>query len=261
MDLKGLILFDIDGVIRDVSSSYRLALKTTVSKFCSWEPTFKDIDNLKEEGLWNNDWDASLEMIRRHIRSNNLSIKGPSREKIVEVFNDLYFGGDPEGSPSQWKGFIKNETLLVDQHFFNELTKKRFGWGFVSGAESSSAKFVLETQLGLKSPPLIAMGDAPDKPDPTGLINLSKKILLTSLGSKTPPIAYLGDTIADIKTIHKARKKIPNQRFISFAIAPPHLHKEENISKRLEYESNLKQAGADKVISSIQEIIMGLDSY
>ena len=49
MDLKGLILFDIDGVIRDVSSSYRLAIQETVKKFCSWKPTFKQIDDLKAE--------------------------------------------------------------------------------------------------------------------------------------------------------------------------------------------------------------------
>ena len=47
----------------------------------------------------------------------------------------------------------------------------------MSGAESVSAKFVLEKRLGLQSPPLISMGDAPDKPNPKGFINLSKKLI------------------------------------------------------------------------------------
>ena len=63
MKPKGLILFDIDGVIRDVSESYRLAVKKTVYSFCGWEPSSLDIDDLKNEGIWNNDWDISLEPV------------------------------------------------------------------------------------------------------------------------------------------------------------------------------------------------------
>ena len=51
----GLILFDIDGVIRSVENSYRLSLKKTVYKFTGWEPSYIDIDNAKNEGIWNND--------------------------------------------------------------------------------------------------------------------------------------------------------------------------------------------------------------
>ena len=61
----GLILFDIDGVIRSVEHSYRLSLKKTVYKFSGWEPSYMDIDNAKNEGIWNNDWDLSLEFIKR----------------------------------------------------------------------------------------------------------------------------------------------------------------------------------------------------
>ena len=59
----GLILFDIDGVIRSVENSYRLSLKKTVYKFTGWEPSYIDIDNAKNEGIWNNDWDLSLEPV------------------------------------------------------------------------------------------------------------------------------------------------------------------------------------------------------
>tara|TARA_B100000161_G_scaffold176137_1_gene126576 strand:+ start:138 stop:353 length:216 start_codon:yes stop_codon:yes gene_type:complete len=62
----GLILFDIDGVIRSVENSYRLALKKTVFKFSGWEPSYQDIDNAKNEGVWNNDWDLSMELIKRY---------------------------------------------------------------------------------------------------------------------------------------------------------------------------------------------------
>jgi len=124
----------------------------------------------------------------------------------------------------------------------------------VSGAESASAKFVLEKRLGLKSPPLISMGDAPDKPNPQGFINLSKKLIGDKLGESNIPIAYVGDTIADINTVINARKKISSQKFISIGIAPPHLHLNSRLKERNSYEKNLRNAGADLILNSIYDL-------
>ena len=250
----GLILFDIDGVIRSVENSYRLSLRKTVYKFSGWEPSYLDIDNAKNEGIWNNDWDLSLELIKRYIKKENLNLKIPPREEIVKCFEEFYFGGDPNKDSKYWSGFIKNEELLVDKKFFDLLDKNGIIWGFVSGAESASAKFVLEKRLGLKSPPLISMGDAPEKPDPTGFINLSKKLLGDKLGSSNISIAYVGDTIADINTVINAREVIPSQKFISIGIAPPHLHSKSRLKERNSYEKNLQDAGADLILNSINEI-------
>ncbi len=255
MTVKGLVLFDIDGVIRDVENSYRLALKGTVKKFCGWIPNNHDIDSLKSEGSWNNDWDASLELIKRHINKNNLSLGLPIRETLIKEFNNFYFGGNPYGDPKEWKGFIKDESLLVEKSFFDELSKQNIGWGFVSGAERPSAEFVLEKRLKLKNFPLLTMNEAPDKPDPTGLIRLASDIFSQPLGGNNPPITYLGDTVADVLTIQNAREKIPTQKFVSFAVAPPHLHKKENQVAREFYENELKEAGADKILNSTTAIL------
>ncbi|MBO8218003.1 TIGR01548 family HAD-type hydrolase [Prochlorococcus marinus] len=250
----GLILFDIDGVIRSVEHSYRLALKKTVYKFSGWEPSYIDIDNAKNEGVWNNDWDLSLEFIKRFKKKGNLNLEIPPREEIIKCFEEFYFGGDPSKDSKYWSGFITNEELLVDKKFFDLLKSHGIIWGFVSGAESASAKFVLEKRLGLKSPPLIAMGDAPDKPDPKGFINLSKQILGNKLGSSNIPIGYVGDTIADINTVVNAKKEIPSQKFISFGIAPPHLHSKSRLKERNTYEKNLQDAGADLILNSINDL-------
>ena len=250
----GLILFDIDGVIRSVENSYRLSLKKTVCKFSGWEPSYIDIDNAKNEGIWNNDWDLSLEFIKRFIKKNNLNLAIPSREEIIKCFNEFYFGGDPDKDSKHWSGFIVNEELLVDKNFFDFLKENGIIWGFVSGAESASAKFVLEERLGLKSPPLVSMGDAPDKPDPKGFINLSKKLLGDKFGSSNFPIGYVGDTIADINTVMNAKKEIPFQKFISIGIAPPHLHSKSRLRERNSYEKNLQNAGADLILNSINEL-------
>jgi len=250
----GLILFDIDGVIRSVENSYRLSLKKTVYKFSGWEPSYVDIDNAKNEGIWNNDWDLSLELIKRCIKRDNLKLKIPPREKIVKCFEKFYFGGDPNKDSKYWSGFITNEELLVDKKFFDSLQSNGIIWGFVSGAESASAKFVLEKRVGLKSPPLVSMGDAPDKPNPKGFIELSKKLLGNKLGPSNIPIAYVGDTIADINTVINARKEIPSQKFISIGIAPPHLHLDSRLIERNSYEINLRNAGADLILNSINDL-------
>ena len=250
----GLILFDIDGVIRDVSKSYRKAIQETVYFFSGWKPTIDDIDLIKNEGCWNNDWDLSLEMINRHLQNNDISFSPPTRKILIKCFEKYYFGGDPNNKSNEWSGFIKNEKLLVKKDFFDELTQLRIGWGFVSGAELPSAKYVLEQRLGLAHAPLIAMGEAPDKPDPTGFISLSSKISEKPLGDSNYPIAYVGDTVADVKTVINARAKIPDQDFISLAIAPPHLRLESTRNKRLSYETELKKAGADIIINSMRNI-------
>ena len=56
----------------NVENSYRLALIKTVYKFSGWEPSYVDIDRAKNEGIWNNDWDLSLELVKRYIKKSKL---------------------------------------------------------------------------------------------------------------------------------------------------------------------------------------------
>ena len=196
----------------------------------------------------------SLELIKRHINSENLKIKPPQKEDIIKCFEDFYFGGNPNKDSNNWSGFIRNEELLVEKEFFTLLSVNRISWGFVSGAETASAKFVLEQRLKLESPPLIAMGDAPNKPDPQGFLDLASKLSESNLGDKNVPIAYVGDTIADINTVSNAKKIIPSQKFISIAVAPPHLHSEVRMKERITYELKLKEAGADLIINTVNDL-------
>ena len=250
----GLILFDIDGVIRDVTKSYRLSVQKTVLKYCNWEPSTYDIDELKNEGIWNNDWDLTLELIKRFINKNKLSFEPPSRDNIINNFEKLYFGCNPNENYTNWSGYINNEKLLVDKNFFDFLTLNKIKWGFVSGAELPSAKFILENRLSLHKPPLIAMNDAPDKPNPEGFLKLANMLLEEDFGRNCPPVAYVGDTIADIQTIINAKALYPSQRFISIGVIPPHLQTTGNVPKQSKYKSKLKAAGADFIISSVIDL-------
>ena len=170
------------------------------------------------------------------------------------MFSGHYFGGDPEGDPAAWQGFIGSEPLLVDGAFFRSLAPAGIAWGFLSGAEPASARYVLEERLGLQAPPLIAMGDAPDKPDPTGLVQLAQELAGRPLGPAAPPVAYLGDTVADVRTVENARRRLPGQRWLSLAVAPPHLHPADRREERSRYERSLRQAGADRLLASTDSL-------
>ena len=273
-------MFDIDGVIRNVSGSYRRAIQATVHHYSGWTPEVGRIDALKGEGLWNNDWEASLELLRRHHRGDLPAVAGspgplapggsatttsappeqvplPSLEEVAEVFSGFYFGGDPSGPPALWQGFIREETLLVERSFFSALSAAGLAWGFVSGAEGPSARFLLEERLGLRNPPLVAMEDAPQKPDPTGLLALAERLAADwnlTLGPQSPPVAYLGDTVADVETVRRARQRRPDQCFLALAVSPPHLHGPERTPQRRAYERQLLAAGADHLLAATADL-------
>ncbi|WYL96760.1 MAG: TIGR01548 family HAD-type hydrolase [Gloeotrichia echinulata IR180] len=247
---KAIAVFDIDGVVRDVGGSYRRALADTVEQFTAqaYRPTPLDIDQLKSEGIWNNDWEASQEFIYRYFQS-----QGQSREQlqldyseIVSFFQSRYRGSDPDN----WTGYICHEPLLLKPSYLEELTQAGIPWGFFSGATRASATYVLEKRLGLQSPVLIAMEDAPGKPDPTGLF-ATLSLLETNIDNNST-IVYMGDTVADMYTVEKARELKPDRNWIGVGILPPHV--QETAARRDAYSETLQKAGAAIVLSNVQEL-------
>lgn len=53
------VLFDMDGVLVDVSLSYRLTIKKVVERLGSYEISFSQIQEYKNKGGFNNDWDLT----------------------------------------------------------------------------------------------------------------------------------------------------------------------------------------------------------
>lgn len=243
-----IVVFDIDGVVRDVGGSYRRALADTVEHFTAgaYRPTSVDIDNLKSEGIWNNDWEGSQELVYRYFET-----KGQPRSHIqldyqllVAFFQSRYRGPDP----NHWTGYICDEPLLLRVEYLQELSSAGIPWGFFSGATRASAMYVLTTRLGLASPVLIAMEDAPGKPDPTGLLATVHQLELNSY----IPVLYAGDTVADMQTVQKARSLHPNRCWIAVGILPPHV--QETSERSSAYAETLKVAGADTVLSNIEQL-------
>jgi HAD superfamily phosphatase len=250
--VKAIAVFDIDGVLRDVSGSYRRAIADTVEHFTTgaYRPTQADIDRLKSEGIWNNDWEASQELVYRYFES-----QGQQRAQVqlnyktlVAFFQSLYQGSDPQN----WTGYICDETLLLQPSYLEQLSAAGIPWGFFSGATRDEANYVLEKRLGLKSPVLIAMEDAPGKPDPTGLLATVQQLEQQHQVETKISVIYVGDTVADMYTVEKARSRDRDRLWIGVGILPPHV--QVNPERRNAYAQTLKAAGAATIFSNVQEL-------
>ncbi|MBD1833584.1 TIGR01548 family HAD-type hydrolase [Cyanobacteria bacterium FACHB-472] len=264
-----LVVFDIDGVVRDVGGSYRRALADTVEHFTggAYRPTPEDIDKLKLEGIWNNDWEASQELVYRYFEAQGTKQSQESDtetrsqlqlnyDTLVAFFQSRYRGTDPEN----WTGYICDEPLLMQPSYLEELTAAGIPWGFFSGATRGSATYVLSKRLGLKSPLLIAMEDAPGKPDPTGLLAAVQQLEQQFSVNPDTPVIYVGDTVADLYTVIQARKceaasskSLKSQRcWIGVGILPPHVQETQEQSDA--YADALKAAGAAAIFSNVQQL-------
>lgn len=180
------VLFDMDGVLVDVTRSYRMTIKKTIEHFSNKEISFSRIQSYKNRGGLNNDWDLT-EYILADFR---VSIE---KQKIIEIFQEIYLG-------KNYDGLIKNEKWLLDVGHL-ETIKRKFKIGIVTGRPRNEARFVLK-RFGVQNyfPVLITMDDIPReraKPDPYG-ITLALKELKTREGF------YIGDTVDDMIAAREA---------------------------------------------------------
>ena len=247
-----IAVFDIDGVIRDVGGSYRRAIADTVEHYTQsrYRPTIEDIDQLKSEGIWNNDWKASEEIIRRYYAQQQAE-SSASYEEITDYFQKRYRGPDTE-DPDQWTGYISNEPLLVDKDYLEELSRSGIPYGFFSGATQGSANFVLQRRIGIDQPVLIAMEDAPSKPDPAGLMMAVRMTEDQQSLDSGLPVIYAGDTAADMQTITAAKQQFPERDWLAIGILPPHAQKDD--AYKANYAQKLKAAGAIAILDNVQQI-------
>jgi HAD superfamily phosphatase len=239
------IVFDIDGVVRDVAGSYLRALADTVEHFTqgAYRPSLAEVDILKAEGLWNNDWEAAQELIYRFFEAqgqprSTVALNYPT---LVDFFQERYRGRD-------WNGYIREEPLLMGRDYLAGLTTYGIPWGFFSGATRASATYVLETRLGLEPPILVAMEDAPGKPDPTGLLVVVEQLTVSFALPGAAPVIYVGDTVADLQTVQRARTLQPARAWLGIGIVPPH------VQDRAAYAGQLKAAGATQVCDRVEEL-------
>src|ERR1051326_5761177 len=104
---RQVLVFDMDGVLVDVSESYRETIVRTVEHFTGKRITRELIQEYKNGGGWNNDWSLS----QRICADLGVEVEYQS---VVDYFNDLFLN----------QGMIHRERWLPNNGFFEALLER-----------------------------------------------------------------------------------------------------------------------------------------
>ena len=194
------IIFDVDGVLIDVSESYRKAIRLTTQKLTGIEITEADVSQVKIIPGFNNDWDAAFALVEQKTKGREikpLSTEEKSSkeyQKVVDAFQEIY----------EKEKLIEKDRLLVSLDSIRKLLKLRYKIGVVTGRPKAEA-FETFKITGLNEffdkRNTITLDDVTeDKPNPEGLLKIKVKI-----GAKNA--VYVGDTLNDLLAAKAAKMK------------------------------------------------------
>jgi len=177
----------MDGVLAEVSKSYRAAIEQTCHVYGAKNVTQETITQWKIRGNANDDWKLSLALILDDPDGR----KDVNLEQVTETFEKFYQGdGDTPG-------LCTLETLIPLKETLLELRKRSHpGVGIVTGRPRKDCDTFLELH-GLTDliDATYCMEDGPSKPDPTPVLRCCE--LLGVEPSKS--VVLVGDTPDDIK--------------------------------------------------------------
>ncbi|MDD3237723.1 MAG: aminotransferase class I/II-fold pyridoxal phosphate-dependent enzyme [Candidatus Gastranaerophilales bacterium] len=221
-----VVIFDMDGVLIDAGQSYRLAVKKTFEFFAEKEISFEEIQQAKNLGGLNNDWDLTEYLLQK----NAINIE---KTKLIEKFQDFYW--------AEGKGFINNEELLIDKAVLAKLNEM-CNFAVFTGRPRQEAFFALKKN-GMENLffPIVTMDDLPidcQKPKPNGVEIIKNKILANE-------IFYIGDTVDDMICAESAN-------VYGVGVLPP-----QDKSDLL--KSDLMKKGAKTVLHDVNELINAME--
>ena len=243
------LLLDMDGVLADVSQSYRTAIVQTAASF-GVEITNEHITALKNLGNANNDWDVTHRLI------NKLDV---SLQLVTDRFQSLYLGKDGKG------GLRERERLLLDVGLLAELSAM-CPLAIVTGRPRDDAEYFLHHHnIAQYFTWLTCMEDAPLKPKPDPVLLALQKLNLipSSISSSSSSSAsyslssasrfnsgvvyMVGDTPDDVRATVTANILSPLP-VIALGIPPP------GDKQRGATTDALYAAGAARVLGSLREL-------
>ena len=226
------ILLDMDGVLAEVSKSYRASIVATCHSYGAKSVDYEVIGDWKARGGCNNDWKLSLDLINEDPDGQ----KGLTLEAVTETFENFYQGS--EGKP----GLCELETLIPDKATLEELRKRAHGMAIVTGRPRKDCeKFLKIHNLDHLFDCCVCMEDGPPKPDPFPVLKACEL-----LGIKpSPSVILVGDTPDDIRSAIAAGCR-------GVGVATPEAI-EEAVLRGLPYDSSklcvaMKDCGADVIL-------------
>lgn len=176
------VIFDIDGVLVDVSRSYREAIRQTVRATCGKEITMEDIEDIKKVPGSNNDWDVTYALAKGLREFGGIDREGGEYAGIKEKFQELYLGG-----------LRDKEELLIERGTLDSLKEGGYRLGIVTSRPREEALYALRELVPRYFPQesIIALEDCDaQKPDGKPLLLAKER-----MGCRNP--VYVGDTIND----------------------------------------------------------------
>lgn len=188
------VLFDMDGVLVDVSTSYRRAILDTVHELCGREATAADVQRLKDRGGFNDDWKLTAALIAESGADVPFAT-------VVDAFQRRYRGAAHTDAAGAWDGLIATEVPLVSAGLLRGLIAGGYVLGLVTGRPEAEARHALRTHgwdgLFAAFVPMEAQAGR-GKPDPYPL--LCALDVLAAAGHAVAPAAavYVGDTGDDV---------------------------------------------------------------
>jgi HAD superfamily phosphatase len=181
--VKDLLIFDMDGVLVDVTESYRTAIQLTVKHFTGNKPSREEIQDWKNRGGWNDDWQLSTRMIKERGGSTPY-------DEVVDHFQKLFHG---DGT----NGLILREQWMASNGLFDRLAQAHHLAVF-TGRLRWEANVTLNRFLPNRFDPVIGADDVTrTKPDPEGI----NKIRSSVPHGKS---WYIGDTVDDARASRNA---------------------------------------------------------
>ncbi len=177
------LIFDMDGVLADVSGSYREATLQTAAAF-GVEITIQDIEAATAEGNANDCWVLTRRLMAERGVDRSLA-------EVKTQFEEIYQGTEAE------PGLRRTERLLLDRDELLALGE-RFPLAVVTGRPRADAdRFLTERGIAGCFQTVVTMEDAPIKPNPAPV-----RLALERLGVATAWM--VGDTPDDLRAARGA---------------------------------------------------------
>jgi HAD superfamily phosphatase len=219
--VDSIVVFDMDGVLTEVSESYREAIVQTVLHFTGQQITRDSIQEYKNQGGWNNDWALSQKI------AADLGVNVEYGD-VVSQFNERFLGRNGDG-------LIQRERWFPRAGLLARLAE-RYELAIFTGRLRYEADISLNRFASdLRFDPIICSDDvANGKPAPDGLHSIQRM----RPGRK---LIYVGDTVDDARSASAAG--VP---FIGIAA--------ESHSRRGDLVKLFEQEKAVAIIENINDI-------
>jgi HAD superfamily phosphatase len=177
-----ILVFDMDGVLVDATESYREAVQQTVEHFAGRRVERELIQDYKNQGGWNNDWELS----HHFIQGFGVEV---AYGDVVDYFNGIFLGAD---------GLIYRERWVARDGLLERLAK-RFQLALFTGRLTIEAQVTLDRFApSLRFDPIVtADDDAAPKPSPEGLLRIGRL-------NPGKDLWYVGDTVDDARSARQA---------------------------------------------------------